>query len=315
MTKITIIVPVYQVEDYLDRCVQSLMKQTYSELEIILVDDGSVDSSPQMCDQYAKIDNRVKVIHKENGGLSSARNSGIDVATGDYIMFVDSDDYIELDTCQRLYELIDEATDIVSFGFSHFYDDHCEKVTNTDSIITLCGDEVFEYYINRKNVTHMVTDKLFKRELFDGVRFIEGRLAEDLAICFQLVGKCNKLIAYDHVFYQYYMRGNSIMGTGSLKLCLDAYKGELEAYEYGKAHFPQFNVQNDVRLLNQSMKTYLKLLKVHRKNTNEEELKILNDRIQALQKTEVPIRTKLFSIAFNANKSLTWMIFKACKMS
>ena len=187
MTKITIIVPVYQVEDYLDRCVQSLMKQTYSELEIILVDDGSVDSSPQMCDQYAKIDNRVKVIHKENGGLSSARNSGIDVATGDYIMFVDSDDYIELDTCQRLYELIDEATDIVSFGFSRFYDDHCEKVTNTDSIITLCGDEVFEYYINRKNVTHMVTDKLFKRELFDGVRFIEGRLAEDLAICFQFI--------------------------------------------------------------------------------------------------------------------------------
>lgn len=120
MTKITIIVPVYQVEDYLDRCVQSLMRQTYSELEIILVDDGSVDSSPQMCDQYAKIDNRVKVIHKENGGLSSARNSGIDVATGDYIMFVDSDDYIELDTCQRLYELIDEATDIVSLAFPAF---------------------------------------------------------------------------------------------------------------------------------------------------------------------------------------------------
>lgn len=112
-TVFSIIVPIYKVEAYLDKCVQSLTKQTYPHVEIILVDDGSPDGCPAMCDAYAQGDSRIRVIHKENGGLSDARNAGIEAATGEYVIFVDSDDYIELDTCERLLPYAGEGYDIL----------------------------------------------------------------------------------------------------------------------------------------------------------------------------------------------------------
>ena len=119
MPKVSIVVPIYNVEKYLEQCIDSIINQTLKEIEIILVDDGSPDNCPQICDDYVKKDSRIKVVHKTNGGLSSARNAGIEIATGDYIGFVDSDDYIELDMYEKMYNIAIENN--VDFVMSDYY--------------------------------------------------------------------------------------------------------------------------------------------------------------------------------------------------
>ena len=124
MEKISIIVPIYKVQDYLDECIESIINQTYSNIEVILVDDGSPDRCPQMCDEWAKRDSRIRVIHKKNGGLSSARNAGLDVANGEYISFVDSDDFICSDALQNLYDRIKDDKSIgITSGLVYRYQD------------------------------------------------------------------------------------------------------------------------------------------------------------------------------------------------
>ena len=128
--KISVVVPIYKVEKYLDRCIYSIINQTYTNLEIILVDDGSPDNCPKICDEYASKDNRIKVIHKQNGGLSSARNAGIKVATGDYIGFVDSDDFIELDMYEQMYKVAYENdVDLVMSDYYKVHKDDRKEVT------------------------------------------------------------------------------------------------------------------------------------------------------------------------------------------
>ena len=125
MALISVIIPVYKVEEYLENCIQSVIKQTVSDLEIILVDDGSPDQCPEICDLWADKDSRIKVIHKENGGLSDARNAGMKVATGEYVSFIDSDDYISLDFYETLLEtIVDNDSDIVECGVVKFYEDN-----------------------------------------------------------------------------------------------------------------------------------------------------------------------------------------------
>ena len=144
---LSVIVPIYNVEDYLNRCVDSIINQTYKNLEIILVDDGSPDNCPQMCDDYAKKDSRIRVVHKENGGLSDARNAGMKVATGEYVSFIDSDDYISLDFYETLFQtMVDNDSDIVECSVVKFYenekfDEYSDdlKVTNYETVDALDG--------------------------------------------------------------------------------------------------------------------------------------------------------------------------------
>ena len=165
MPLISVIVPIYNVEKYLDRCVDSIINQTYKNLEIILVDDGSPDNCPQMCDDYAKKDSRIKVVHKENGGLSDARNVGMEVATGEYVSFIDSDDYISLDFYETLLEtIVDNDSDIVECGVVKFYEDNSFdkysddlKVTNYDTVDGLEG------LINENPFKQHVWNKLYNQ--------------------------------------------------------------------------------------------------------------------------------------------------------
>lgn len=186
---ISVIVPVYKVEQYLDECVQSIINQTYKNLEIILVDDGSPDRCPEMCDEYARQDSRIKVIHKKNGGLSSARNVGIEVASGEYIGFVDSDDFIASDMYEKLYASIKGEKDDVfavkcrykryingQIVSSFFHDYNTDTIVPSDKyLVSLVSDyfapNVWEFLIKRKYVF---------------VRFVEGKNAEDLLFCYQL---------------------------------------------------------------------------------------------------------------------------------
>ena len=179
---ISIIIPIYKVEDYLDECIQSVIHQTYKNLEIILVDDGSPDKCPQMCDDYAKLDNRIKVIHKKNGGQSNARNAGLAQATGDFICFVDSDDFIDVTMCEKMLGYQQESNaDIVSCMFSWYVDGNIQAFPwlgkGYKEKHTLYLYDYFMDAVNRQ-VDNMVWNKLYKRSIITET-FVTGRINED----------------------------------------------------------------------------------------------------------------------------------------
>ena len=223
---ISVIVPVYNVEKYLDRCVESIVNQTYTNLEIILVDDGSPDNCPQMCDVWAEKDSRIKVIHKENGGLSSARNAGLDYMSGDYLFFLDSDDYINKDAISILFDLLQSNNCDMSFGrYVMVYEGQENTSANncfSGEKIIFTEDEFWSYYYSvnhsenysEKAVNMIIScNKLIKKSVFETLRFAVGRINEDEIIIHNIVSKCNKIAFIDKETYYYYQNENSIMGS------------------------------------------------------------------------------------------------------
>lgn len=226
---VSVIVPIYKVEDYLDECVKSIVGQTYKNIEIILVDDGSPDSCPQKCDEWAKKDQRIRVVHKANGGLSSARNAGLDVAKGEYISFVDSDDFITPDYVEVMYHRIckDNSVGIVSGmvyqyingEISHFNEAwflEKEKITSFENFSISC---IYQ------TVSHSVWNKLFRKSLITGVRFREGKTNEDTLFMYDL-GKVIKKTHYSmveipHYVYYYRYREDSICTSNKKPLFID----------------------------------------------------------------------------------------------
>ena len=220
---ISIIVPVYRVESYLSRCVDSLLAQTYQNLEIILVDDGSPDQCPAICDACAEKDARVKVIHQENKGLSGARNAGIDAASGEYLAFVDSDDYVSPHFIEELYQLLqDTGCAIGQCRFSYVKGDGL--VEEGDSAFCIYrGESLMEqlYGPEEKATCFVVAwNKLYRAELFKetGIRYPEGRIHEDEATTYRLFHEAKKLAFLDRALYGYYTEnGGSITSVFSAK--------------------------------------------------------------------------------------------------
>lgn len=220
---ISIIVPIYNVEPYLRKCVSSILEQTYQNLEIILVDDGSPDNCSAICDEYSEKDARIRVIHKENGGLSDARNAGLDIMTGKYVGFVDSDDWIEPDMYEKLLENMKSFEADMSFGGVA---DELEKDGAITTIkVSDYGSEPFaessvdamkRYFLG----SWAAWDKLYKATLFDDIRYPKGEINEDEAIVLQLLHQCKKVCYTNQVFYHYMKReqGESItMSSFSIK--------------------------------------------------------------------------------------------------
>ena len=179
---LSIIVPVYKAEKHLDRCVESILSQTYGNIELVLVDDGSPDACPAMCDAWAEKDGRIKVIHKPNGGLSSARNAGLDACTGDYIGFVDSDDWIEPDMYEYLLNIGMKNNADVSrceFVIEAENSDITVDSQNDSELRVLSGDELIIELVNGGYNEGVMWNKLYKRRLFNSVRFKEGITIED----------------------------------------------------------------------------------------------------------------------------------------
>ena len=212
---ISVIIPIYKVEEYLDECVQSVLNQTYKNLEVILVDDGSPDRCPQMCDEYAKADNRVKVVHKQNGGLSDARNAGLEIATGDYIGFVDSDDFIERNMYEVLLNKLQSiGTEVISCKFIWFSDG--EKKTYNwfnngyleKRVLSL---KDFFYEVMKKNLDVSVPNKLFKRSIVTE-KFKKKRVTEDFLFFYKLskAHPESKIVLTEQNFYYYRERADSI---------------------------------------------------------------------------------------------------------
>lgn len=212
---ISVIVPVYKVEQYLNRCIDSIINQSYQRLEIILVDDGSPDACGKICDKYADKDNRVKVIHKENAGLSSARNAGLVVASGDYIGFVDSDDWIVTDMFESLVGAAErENADIVQCGYQAVLNDRTvkRKYRFAHEGYNVNADILSAYFLQTK-IHAVVWNKLYRSFLFDTIRMVEGRLHEDTMVSFELILKTKRFVSIEGIYYNYLQRDTSIMGT------------------------------------------------------------------------------------------------------
>ena len=217
---ISVIVPVYNVQQYLEKCVSSLLQQTYEKFEIILIDDGSTDQSGILCDEIAEKDERILVIHKKNGGLSEARNVGIDAAKGEYLYFLDSDDYIAEDTLEKLFHKIrKENADLVIGGIS-FVDEEGGVIKKI--LPSLLREEVWNeeqfwenYYANTEKICSIVAcNKLYHRKLFEIERYDVGKLHEDEYICHRIISRCSKIAIVNKALYYYLQRNSSIMGRG-----------------------------------------------------------------------------------------------------
>lgn len=233
---ISIIVPVYKVEKFLTKCVNSICNQTYKQLEIILVDDGSPDKCPQMCDDYAQKDSRVRVIHQKNQGLSAARNSGIDVARGKYIMFVDSDDSIDPETCQELLEkMLTNDVDIVSFPSYTIRYGIVKHKKRTGSFTIKKQPEIMEYYLSDNDGT--AWNKLYKREVIGNIRYPVGRIAEDCATTYKIAEQAHSIGYLDKEMYCYYKNPASLSHTSfDLQKRYDFYLAFKERYNYALEH-------------------------------------------------------------------------------
>ena len=210
---ISIIVPVYKVEQYLSRCIDSILNQTFQDFELILVDDGSPDNCGEICDKYALKDNRIKVIHKENGGLSDARNAGLEIATGEYISFVDSDDVVHPQMYTRLYDLLQRTdAEIAQCEYTRFDKEIEFQSLSGDAEEIICTNvEALDLLIESNRFVPPVWNKLYKRELFSNIRFPKGKIHEDEFTTYKLFYAANKIVYIDLPMYSYFINNGGIM--------------------------------------------------------------------------------------------------------
>lgn len=234
MELISVIVPVYKVEECLDKCVRSIVAQTYSNLEIILVDDGSPDRCGAMCDAWAEKDSRIRVVHKENGGLSDARNAGLQVATGSLISFIDSDDWIEPDFLEALHnamerydaqiaecavDLVDEAGNVL-------------RLREAAEVPVIEKIDGLRRLIQEDGIFQTVWNKLYRRQVLEGILFEKGKCHEDDFWTYQVFDRMERLAVVDRPMYHYLQRSGSIMGAGYSLKRLDGLEARCRRMEY-----------------------------------------------------------------------------------
>lgn len=240
---ISVIVPVYNAVKYLDRCVKSIINQNYSNLEILLIDDGSTDGSGERCDLYAAEDSRVRVIHKENGGQSSARNVGLDLCRGEYISFVDSDDWIEAGMYSTLVNqlLMHDASLTICGRYDAYENDHHKQIGKE-----LKRNGLFDAYQIIPNMMigelsdFSVCDKLHRRDLWDNIRFPEGTIYEDLAVMYKVVLAAKSVVLCDIPFYVYYHRNGSTVTGGFREALFDYPKHTKQLLNDISSWYPEY---------------------------------------------------------------------------
>lgn len=306
---ISIIVPIYKVERYLSRCIESLIQQDYQNIEIILVDDGSPDNCGNICDDYSQKDTRIRVIHQKNGGLSAARNAGLDIATGDYIMCVDSDDWVEPNYCSfALQKSKDTNSDIVVFGYLDEFDDHSvpqdisieeeKRYSAEDALVELHSGKILSFAWN----------KIYKASLFEGIRYPVGRLFEDIGTTYKLFHKSNAIYLASAITYHYQKRSDSILGAKlSAKGAIDWYEQIQERLLFMSQCYPQLVPQLWKYYGGNAFMCYSALseLNTHQKEESEIKSFLLHHQkeIQAVGKTNKNLALFYFSPSLYKIKS------------
>lgn len=261
--KISVIVPVYRVEAFLDRCVQSIADQSYKNLEIILVDDGSPDNCPAICDAWAEKDSRVKVVHKQNGGLSDARNAGMAIATGELMGFVDSDDWITPDMYQHLHDLMAaDHSDIAVCGAEMVWEDGTPpRMLTKSGCCVLNQEEAMRAIIEESWLKQPVWYKLYKTALIRDIPFPVGKYHEDVFWSYQAVARAQKVSVSDKVCYYYAQRSGSIMGEGYSLKRLDAVEAMVSRCRFVTEQFPELSGLAQGKLISSCIYHYQLLLR------------------------------------------------------
>lgn len=279
---ISIIVPVYNAEKYLKNCVESIIRQTITDLEIILIDDGSKDLSSQICDELAKEDKRVKVIHQENMGVSAVRNVGLDIAKGQYIGFVDSDDYIDEDMFEYLLKIMKENNcEISCCNFSK----SCKTVTTKNDNKTTVYDSkasLMELALDR-NINGYLWNKLINRNLFESMRFCEDiSISEDKLILWELLKKCNRVCVSDKVCYHYIQHEESLCNSQFSKKRLDILKVNMKILNEAQKLFPENFDILETKIIEQNIRTSLEI-----SNANYYEKDVILEISSKMKKTKI----------------------------
>lgn len=242
--KISVIIPVYNVEKYIKRCLDSVINQTYKNIEVILINDGSLDNSGLICNEYAKKYNNIKVVHKENGGVSSARNLGIDNASGEYIAFVDPDDYIDKNMYKILHEqLIQSKSDISMVSFSYIKEGKIIDEDNSKIQVIFTKEEILDKYFNKIKPfdSSFLWNKLFKKKLFDNVRLdTELLIQEDTELLIRIFNKVNSIVYIGIPLYSYLIRKGAATEGRISKAKINTDISLLKIYEYTEKNIPKY---------------------------------------------------------------------------
>ena len=298
---VSIIVPVYNVQKYLDKCIESMLKQTYTNIEIVLVDDGSTDGSALICDKYAADDERIVVVHKKNGGQSDARNVGREKSTGEYICWVDGDDCIEENMIELLHKnLVDNNADISICNYHSRYESDgrkCKDITVRDGIWTR-ADFWNNYYNENQYYCVVLWNKMFRKRLFSDVHFPVGRISEDAWVMGKIVSRAETIYASDADGYEYTIRSGSSMQTSMVVSWLSAVEACIERTSY-------FEEEKDYINLNKNMAYIIRTMVNSKKNAAFTEVSDLYKKDKCNVKNVYKKYRKLLS----SKTKLQYMIF------
>jgi len=305
MTKplISIIIPAYNVERYLERCLQSVVEQEYTNWEVILIEDGSTDGTRNVCQQWAERESRIRLIEQENRGLSVARNRGMEKARGEFFFFLDSDDWIEKETLLNLINVqCDTMADVVCCGFEKVYEDGRKETFTSEKSFLANAAEAVEEMMTQRNVCSVAWNKLYRRSLWDDVRFPEGKVHEDEFVTYRILYKASHVAYIGNPHYQYFQRKNGIMGRMS-------YDGEMQMLEALEERTAWLEVQKERRLMAISLCHYLHYIKYlyrnNKKNISEENYKDLRKRYR--KGVQRAVSNPYFSL-WEKGKVIAWMM-------
>ncbi|WP_053984386.1 glycosyltransferase family 2 protein [Niameybacter massiliensis] len=289
---ISVVIPIYNVEPYLKRCIDSVIQQTYSNVEIWLVNDGSIDRCGQIADQYAKKDCRIHVIHKVNGGLSDARNVGMASATGEYLFFLDSDDWIVPDALESLYGTIQkEDADLVVGGLYYAYEDKISQEFRMKeenmAFEVLDHFQAMEALVCCESIKNFAWGKLYKRSLIQDIKFPKGKLFEDIFWQHQVFSRVHKCVVLAKPIVYYFQRPESIVGTFKAKN-LDRLEGLHERYKFISHNYPELALGMQQQFLGACVESLVLLFlykkQINNKKYRREICKYINTNYQELQK-------------------------------
>ena len=295
-TLISVIVPVYNISGCVERCIKSLLTQTYENLEIVLVDDGSSDESGSICDEYAKKDSRIKVIHKENGGLSDARNEGIRKATGNYISLVDGDDFVDRNYIEELYGVLMKYDARMAITAHRVIYPKTSMNKSTGEKYVGSPKEILRRMLYDDGLDLSAWGKLYDADLFRGIKYPKGRLFEDSATTYKLVDACDKIAVYSVPTYNYVMRTSSIVNESFSRNKMDLITSTEEMINYIRKKYPELSVGCDRRMMYAYLSTLSQLAKSKVKD-KESERKMMDyvkeNRRRVLKDKNLPRRDRL----------------------
>lgn len=232
MNLLSVIVPVYNVENYLNKCIFSILNSSYKEIELILIDDGSNDKSAEICNEWKTRDKRIKVIHKENRGAGAARNTGLEVASGDFITFVDSDDYISKDMYKCLMSYFNENIDIVECDYEVVYDDNFEFGCDSSKSEKYSMYNAFKLHIQDKLFKQLIWNKIYRKKIVEGIYFPLGKKIDDEYWTYKAIGKANNLIHINKKMYAYRQSQSSVMHLLNEDNRIEAIDAKVERHKY-----------------------------------------------------------------------------------